>query len=117
VLKDLGGDTVLARVIDRVRRASEIEEVVIATTRQPDDDRIGDECRRLARGYRGETNDVLTAITASEEVRAGDCRITSDCPLIGPEITDATSALLERRPDYASNVLREPTLGVSTRRS
>jgi spore coat polysaccharide biosynthesis protein SpsF len=110
VLKDLGGETVLARVIDRVRRASEIEEVVIATTRQPDDDRIVDECRRLAvRVYRGETNDVLDRYYhASEEVRAeAIVRITSDCPLIEPEITDATvRAFLERRPDYASNVLQ-----------
>ena len=110
VLKDLGGETVLARVIARVRRASEIEEVVIATTRQPDDDRIVDECRRLAvRVYRGETSDVLDRYYhAAEEVRAeAIVRITSDCPLIEPEITDATvRAFLERRPDYASNVLQ-----------
>jgi spore coat polysaccharide biosynthesis protein SpsF len=33
-------------------------------------------------------------------------RITSDCPLIDPEITDKTvAAFLDARPDYASNVL------------
>jgi spore coat polysaccharide biosynthesis protein SpsF len=33
-------------------------------------------------------------------------RITSDCPLIDPEVTDKTiAAFLETRPDYASNVL------------
>ena len=47
VMKDLDGETVLARVVARARRAHEIEEVVIATTHQPDDDAIVDECQRL----------------------------------------------------------------------
>jgi spore coat polysaccharide biosynthesis protein SpsF len=109
VMKDLGGETVLARVVARVRRASEVREVVIATTHQPDDDPIVDECRRLAvRVFRGEVNDVLDRYYhAAKEVKAeAIVRITSDCPLIEPEITDATiRAFLERRPDYASNVL------------
>jgi spore coat polysaccharide biosynthesis protein SpsF len=33
-------------------------------------------------------------------------RITSDCPLIDPEVSDATiQELLDQRADYASNVL------------
>jgi spore coat polysaccharide biosynthesis protein SpsF len=109
VMKDLGGKTVLARVVARARRAIEIEEVVIATTHEPDDDRIVDECRRLeVRVFRGAVNDVLDRYHhAAKEVGAeAIVRITSDCPLIEPEITDATiRAFLERRPDYASNVL------------
>jgi spore coat polysaccharide biosynthesis protein SpsF len=110
VMKDLAGDTVLARVVERVRRASEIEAVVIATTHQTADDSIVDECRRLkVRVFRGEVNDVLDRYYhAAKEVRAeAIVRITSDCPLIEPEITDKTvRAFLEQRPDYASNVLK-----------
>ena len=109
VLKDLGGETVLARVVARVRRSQEIGEVVIATTREPEDDAIVEECRRLSvRVFRGEGHDVLDRYyqTAKEEKAEAIVRITSDCPLIEPEITDATiRAFLDRRPDYASNVL------------
>jgi spore coat polysaccharide biosynthesis protein SpsF len=109
VLKDLGGETVLARVVARVRRSQEIGEVVIATTREPEDEAIVDECRRLsARVFRGEVHDVLDRYyqAAKEEKAEAIVRITSDCPLIEPEITDATiRAFLDSRPDYASNVL------------
>lgn len=109
-MKDLGGATVLARVVARVRRAREIGEVLVATTRQPDDEEIVAECRRLAVPvFQGEVNDVLDRYyRAAEQARAeAIVRITSDCPLIDPEITDATiRAFLEMRPDYASNVLQ-----------
>jgi len=110
VMKDLEGETVLARVVSRVRRAREVGEVVIATTHQTEDDVIVDECRRLAvRVFRGEAHDVLDRYyhAARQERAEAIVRITSDCPLIEPAITDATvTAFLERRPDYASNVLR-----------
>ena len=60
------------------------------------------------RVFRGEVNDVLDRYyhAAKEERADAIVRITSDCPLIEPEITDTTiRAFLERRPDYASNVL------------
>ncbi len=110
VMKDLRGQTVLARVVARVRRAREVGEVVIATTHRPEDDVIVEECRRLAvRVFRGEVNDVLDRYyqAAKQEGAEAIVRITSDCPLIEPVVTDATiRAFLERRPDYASNVLR-----------
>src|SRR5258708_26014482 len=90
VLKDLGGESVLARVLGRVSRANLIGEVVIATTRQPEDDKIVEECRRLGvRFFRGEVHDVLDRYYhAAKEVKAeAIVRITSDCPLIEPEIT------------------------------
>lgn len=109
VMKDLGGDTVLARVVHRVRRSRLAGEVVIATTNQSADDAIVQECRRLSvQFFRGEELDVLDRYyKAAQQSRAeAIVRITSDCPLIDPEITDQTiSAFLEQRPDYASNAL------------
>jgi spore coat polysaccharide biosynthesis protein SpsF len=109
VLKDLAGATVLARVVARVRRCRQVGQVVIATTREPEDEAIVDECRRLSvRVFRGEVHDVLDRYyqAAKEEKAEAIVRITSDCPLIEPEITDATiRGFLDSRPDYASNVL------------
>ena len=87
VMKDLRGQTVLARVVARVRSAREVGEVVIATTHRPEDDVIVDECRRLAvRVFRGEVNDVLDRYyqAAKQERAEAIVRITSDCPLIEP---------------------------------
>jgi spore coat polysaccharide biosynthesis protein SpsF len=110
VLMDLGGETVLARVVRRLRRATLIEEIVVATTSSPADHAIVRECQRLSVGvFRGEENDVLDRYYhAAQWIGAdGIVRITSDCPLIDPEITDQTiRSFLERRPDYASNALQ-----------
>jgi spore coat polysaccharide biosynthesis protein SpsF len=110
VLKDLGGESVLARVVGRVSRAKLVDEVVVATTHLPEDDVIVSECRRLGvRFFRGEVRDVLDRyFRAAQEVMAeAIVRITSDCPLIEPEITDKTiQAFIDQRPDYASNVLQ-----------
>jgi len=109
VLKDLAGATVLARVVERVRRARRIDEVLIATTDRPADDAIVAECRKCSVAVsRGDQDDVLDRYFRAAQLKKADVvvRITSDCPLIDPEITDKTvAAFLEARPDYASNVM------------
>jgi spore coat polysaccharide biosynthesis protein SpsF len=109
VLLDLGGKTVLARVVDRLRRATLVNEIVVATTDSIADDAIIQECRRIdVAPFRGSESDVLdryyqaALLTAAE----GIVRITSDCPLIDPQIADDTiRSFLDLRPDYASNTL------------
>lgn len=107
VLKDLGGQTVLARVVARLRRAGLIDELLIATTDSPADDAIVDECRSCSVAfYRGDENDVLDRYYQTAQFAKADVviRITSDCPLIDPEITDETIAsFMKAQPDYASN--------------
>jgi spore coat polysaccharide biosynthesis protein SpsF len=109
VLKDLEGETVLARVVKRLRRARLIDEVLIAATDRPVDDAIVEECERCAVPvFRGDEDDVLERyFHAAQFCQAGIVvRITSDCPLIDAEIADKTiAAFLEARPDYASNVI------------
>jgi len=110
VMLDLGGVTVLARVVERLRRARLIGELIIATTTDPADDVIVQECESLdVRTFRGAEKDVLdryyqAALHFNAEAVV---RITSDCPLIDPEITDnVIRVFLESRPDYASNALQ-----------
>lgn len=108
VLKNLGGDSVLARVVSRVRKARTIEKVLIATSGAPADEEIVSECKRIEVGvFRGSELDVLDRYyRAANSVEAEVVvRITSDCPLIDPEVTDLTvERFLAERPDYASNV-------------
>jgi spore coat polysaccharide biosynthesis protein SpsF len=109
VLADLGGRTMLARVVQRVRGAGLVDHVVVATSLKPADDPIQEECTRLAvDSFRGDESDVLDRFHRAAEVHRaeGVVRITADCPLADPEVIDrVVRAFLERRPDFASNTL------------
>lgn len=115
VLLDLAGEPMLARVVNRVRRAQTLDEVVVATTMQPADDAIVRLCAE--RGwpcFRGSEEDVLDRYYRAAVAHQTDIvvRITSDCPLIEPEIVDrVVREFLDLQPsvDYACNVLPQRT--------
>ena len=106
VLADIAGEPMLARVVERTRRAERLDETVVATTTAESDGRIVSLCQQ--RGwpcFRGQENDVLDRYyRTAMEWRAGVViRITSDCPLIDPELIDALlDFYAQHRPDYAS---------------
>ncbi|MBN2292787.1 MAG: glycosyltransferase family protein [Pirellulales bacterium] len=110
VLMDLHGRTMLERVVGRTRRASLIDEVVVATTSHESDEPIIDECRRLDVPYfLGSEDDVLDRYNRAADAHHADVivRITSDCPLIDPTETDrVVRAFLDSHADYASNFIR-----------
>lgn len=91
VMMDLYGKTVLEHVITRVKKAKEIDEIVIATTVREDDNLIAEEAKRLrVKSFRGSEEDVLSRYYYSAKENEADIvvRITSDCPLIDPKIVD-----------------------------
>jgi len=110
VLMDLGGQPVLARVVNRARRARRVDKVVVATTDLQLDDAIADYCRVNGWScFRGEENDVLNRYykTACRNRADVVVRITADCPLIEPEIIDRVVAdylAHAATVDYVSNV-------------
>lgn len=105
VLRDLCGETMLARVMNRLGRAHLIHALLVATTDRSADDAIVEECRRCAFPvFRGDQDDVLDRYFRAAQLVKADVivRVTSDCPLIDPEVTDKTiAAFLEARPDKA----------------
>ncbi len=112
VLLPLAGKPVLLHVVDRVAMAGRIDRVVVATTTREEDGAIVELLGRERPGigiYRGSEEDVLDRYyrAAGEAGAEAVVRVTSDCPLIDPEVIDETVALLQREGlDYASNVLR-----------
>lgn len=109
VLETIQGQTMLAHVVQRVRRATTLEAVIVATTTEPSDDPIVTACEGLGVAvFRGSESDVLdryyqTAVAFPAEAIV---RITADCPLIDAAVLDAVvTAFHEKQPDYASNVL------------
>jgi spore coat polysaccharide biosynthesis protein SpsF len=92
-----------------VRKFRLIDDLLIATTVEPADEAIVKEAERHAvEVFRGSENDVLDRYyRAACQARADAVvRITSDCPLIDPEVSDYTiQRFLDGQPDYASNAL------------
>jgi len=109
VLRELSGETVLTRVIGRVQRMRRIDDLVIATSTQSVDDPIVAMARQnTVQVFRGSEENVLdryyqAACAFKAEVVV---RITSDCPLIDPEVSDdVIQQFFTDQPDYASNTL------------
>jgi spore coat polysaccharide biosynthesis protein SpsF len=91
VLKDLADGTVLSWVVNRTRRAGLLHQVVVATSDLPTDDAIVRECDRLGVAcFRGDEADVLDRYYQAALHHSANIiiRITSDCPLIDPELID-----------------------------
>ena len=112
VLLDIAGEPMLARVIERAKRAKLIDEVVLATTTDPSDDPVAEFCAE--RGYnftRGSLNDVLDRYYQAAKEYEADAivRLTADCPVLDPDVVDETIlAQREGNFDFVANRLPPP---------
>ena len=108
-LAPLYGRPMLERMIERLRRADRVDQIVVATTVDPDDDAIEELCRSLNVGcFRGSIDDVLSrvlraAIAFDAELIVEMC---GDCPLADPAvIDDAVNTFINGSYDYVSTFL------------
>jgi spore coat polysaccharide biosynthesis protein SpsF len=111
VLSDLCGAPMLAREIERVRRACHVDEVVVATTTNTADDAVVALANQIgARWYRGSELDVLSRMNEAAREASADVvvRISGDCPLIDPSVIDRVVGLLEHRGQELDYVTTEP---------
>lgn len=91
VLKDLAGKPVLWHILTRIQSCRHVDEIVVATTDLPEDDPIVNACAQWqVRSFRGSAQDVLSRyFHAAQNAQAHTIvRITSDCPVIDPQIID-----------------------------
>src|SRR5512143_2834732 len=107
VFEVLAGKTALEHCVERTRRCAAIDEVVVATTTEPRDLAIVAACEAHGwRVFRGSEHDVLDRYHGAAREAGADhvVRITSDCPLVDPEVIGALIARYHADPeiDYAS---------------
>src|SRR5262245_13726348 len=108
-LRPILGKPMLARLLERLKRCQMVDEVGVATTREPEDDAL--EVLARAEGvacYRGSVDDVLERTLHAATALKADviAEITGDCPLIDPAIVDASvRRYLKGGVDYVANVL------------
>ncbi len=91
ILKEIGGQPMLAWVVERAKRAAKVDQVVVATTAEASDDPVETFCREQGYPcYRGSMHDVLDRFYQAARTFQADVvvRFTADCPLIDPGLVD-----------------------------
>lgn len=109
VLKKVVGKPLLELEIERLQRVKLKDEIIVATTSNPQDDPIVALCEKLkVLTFRGSENDVLSRYYEAAREFKSDIivRVTADCPLIDPDITNQIiQKYLESSKEYVSNTL------------
>jgi spore coat polysaccharide biosynthesis protein SpsF len=109
VLLEVQGQPLLGHVVQRVKQAKMVEQVVVATSEASSNEAIVDFCQQAGvLCFRGSENDVLDRYYQAAKWIQADLivRVTADCPLIDPTVIDrVVSAHLQGAYDYTSNTL------------
>lgn len=107
VLLPLAGRPLIGFMLERVKRATEVNEIVLATSTDASDDALAAAVQALGFGvHRGSLNDVLARFAGAAAGREADVvvRLTGDCPLIDPALIDrAVRHLRDNALDYVTN--------------
>lgn len=109
VLMEFCGKSDLEHIIERLRRSKYIDEIVVATTVNCQDDAIVELCEKInCKYYRGSEEDVLLRVLESAKSVEADyiVEITGDCPVIDWRHVDKlTEMFFSGEYDYASNTI------------
>lgn len=113
VMKKVLGKPLLSYLVERLRSADRIKQIILATTVNPEDDSIVEQAQALGLDvFRGSENNVLDRFYGAAMIFnvMHIMRITADCPLIDPDFLDTlVEYYMSGQFDYASNCV-EPTL-------
>jgi spore coat polysaccharide biosynthesis protein SpsF len=111
VLKEVLGKPLLEYQIERLRMVKSADQIVVATTLNDEDGAILQYCERLSLPcFRGAEQDVLSRYHAAATAFNADAvvRVTSDCPIIDPDIVERVLRYYHENAtkfDYVSNCL------------
>lgn len=97
----IAGKSALERVVERVRMADQIKQIIVATSEEERDDDIIAYCDNLeCDWYRGAELDVLSRYLEAAEHFGADpvVRVTADCPLVDPGVLNALVKLYHEHP-------------------
>lgn len=111
VMKSVAGRPMLERQIERLRRCSTLDRLIVATSDDASDDPLAQFLQTIGiETFRGALHDVLGRYVGAVEalgVNGPVVRLTADCPLADPEVIDDCVRLQARLGvDYASNAQR-----------
>lgn len=106
IMYPLDGQPTLEHVITRVSRASGVDDIIVATSNEPQDDVIEQYAPMFgADVIRGSESDVLSRFEQVIKLYGPKIivRVTADCPLISPRFINASiNHIMEKDTDYVS---------------
>lgn len=103
------GKPMLEHIVDRMRRAASLEEIVVATTVSPQDDTIEAVATRIGvRCFRGSEEDVLDRVVRAAQASEGNVifQYGADCPFADPDLIEQLLQIYHQGCwDFVSNAL------------
>lgn len=112
VMKCILKKTLLEHLLERLIKVSNVQKIVVATTKDPKDNAIAHYCStKEISVFRGSSNNVLKRYFMAAKAYNADVivRLTADCPLIDPHIIEqVVQTFLQNSEqfDYVSNTLK-----------
>ncbi|MAF85149.1 MAG: spore coat biosynthesis protein F [Dehalococcoidales bacterium] len=110
-IKEMVGKPMLELIIERLKRARKVDEIVVATTTEPEDEVIAELAERVGvKWFRGSSEDVLDRVIQAAKVYKADIivEMTGDNPLLEPQLVDeAIDIYLKGNYDYVSNAIKD----------
>ena len=103
ILKEVNGQTLLEIHLKRILQSKTISKLKIATTDEEGSKFIVDVANKVGVEYfKGSVDDVLSRFYGTAETEKPDyvIRLTSDCPLIDPNIIDSVVTFALEHPEY-----------------
>ena len=110
VLRTIQGKTLLQIHLERASKSRKIDKLIVATTLEEDAKDIAMLSEKLGfTSFRGSVDDVLDRFFQAIQGENANyvVRLTSDCPLIDPELIDKiVQYTIDKKLDYCSNTLK-----------
>lgn len=111
VLLKVGNQSLLGLHLKRLSKAKSLSKIVVATTHETGSDKICETADEYdVECFKGSLNDVLDRFYQAAVKEAPDyvVRVTSDCPLLDPELVDeVVNGAVKGGFDYYANILTE----------
>ena len=107
LMESLPHISMLEYMINRVKKSNNIDDIIVATTINKQDDPIVELCENLSvKFFRGSEDDVLLRVLNAHKYFKSDIivELTGDCPLIDYKLMDKIiNVYLQNNYDYVSN--------------
>ena len=111
VMKKIMGKSMIEILLSRVSKADLIDQIVIATSKLPENQDMVEHLEGLGYlVYRGSEDDVLDRFYNAAVYFEADyiIRITADCPLVDPDLINSViNYTIDKQVDYGTNTLKE----------
>lgn len=111
VLREVSGKSLLQIHLERLKQCKLVSEIIVATTTKNEDQIIFDKAFEWGfSAFRGSESDVLDRFYQAVKNKNADwiVRVTSDCPLIDPELVDKVIEFVQTsNKDYGANIIVE----------